>query len=216
MKSPRAPGHGRNGGEGHAESGLPLNTTNASAPNKWAWLRAVIRAEGRTVGTLATAALLADFYNAAKAAAWPAERTLANEARLDRRNVRRAIAWLIEHGFLTIAEPGGPRRSARYAIALPANTAGSWQSDADCVGSDADCVGSAAVARGQPQRSPRSNRSGRPGTPAAVAPERPEPLLIPKGHRRDQEGGASARGGSAGAAPPRARAPRSRKPMVTF
>lgn len=149
------------------------------AADKWAWLRSVVAAEDRTLASVAVGAAIAQHFNVERGAAWPAERTLSEWTRLDRRNVRRALAALEMAGLLAIVSRGGPRQSTRYALVM--------------------------VAPEQPQRSPHSNRSGRPTAPSAVAPQRPEK----KGSGSDSElirkaAAARAGGGAADAAPPRA------------
>ena len=149
----------------------------ASVADKWTWLRAVCVHPDRTLAQLAVAMALAQHFNIDRGAAWPAERTICDWTRLDRRNVRRAVAALHAAEFLAV-EPGGPRRATRYALVM--------------------------VAHEQPQRSPQGNHSGSPRATTAVAPERPEKEGIRQRKRTDPLSAANARSGCAGAAPPRA------------
>jgi hypothetical protein len=177
-----------------------------SIADKWDWLRAVFVHTDRTLAQAAVAAALAQHFNIQHGAAWPAERTICDWTRLDRRNVQRAIAALKVAGFLAV-DPGGPRRATRYALLMD------------------------AVER--PQRTPRSVHSGRPPASTADAPQRPEKERNAKRSGSDPlPPAADARGsGFADATPPpragggratsktkpaRRRAPRTPAPVAAF
>ncbi len=143
--------------------------------DKFSWLRAVMADPSRTLASVLVGGCIADHTNLERGAAWPAERTIATWARLDRRNVQRGLEALIAGGFLKVVERGGPRRSTRYCLSMD------------------------AVAR--PQRPLRDRLSGRSGAASADVPERPEQ----EGKRSENEANLNAtlaRGGSATAAPP--------------
>jgi DNA-binding transcriptional MocR family regulator len=85
---------------------------------RFAWMRAVIAAHPRpTLAEVAVAVTLAEHFNADKGAAWPASRSIAEAVRMDRANVRRAVAGLERRGFLAPAE--GRYRSKAFALTMP-------------------------------------------------------------------------------------------------
>lgn len=86
---------------------------------RFAWLRAVIRANPRpSLSEVAVAAALAERFNADRGAAWPASRTMADDLRMDRTNIRRAIRALLDRGLI---EPAAGRyRSRAFMLVMPA------------------------------------------------------------------------------------------------
>jgi hypothetical protein len=119
---------------------------------RFAWVRAVIAAEPRaTLAEVAVAAVLAEHYNAERGAAWPAQQTIAALTRMDRRNVRRALASLEQRDLIARISNGGPRSSTRFALVLPSDGAAQHH-----------------------QKAPHSAISGRSPAPSDGAPQRPE------------------------------------------
>jgi DNA-binding MarR family transcriptional regulator len=119
---------------------------------RFAWVRAVIAAQPRpTPAEVAVAVTLAEHFNADRGAAWPAQQTIADLTRMQRRNVRRALDDLEQRGFISRLTDGGPKSSARVALVLPSD---------------------GAVQRHQ--RAPQSAISGRPTAPSDGATQRPE------------------------------------------
>jgi hypothetical protein len=173
-----------------SDAGRPPDTSAHkladSLSAKWAWLRAVVCHSDRTLGQIAVAAALAQHFNVQHGAAWPAERTISEWTRLDRRNVQRAIAELEAAGFLAVLERGGPRRSTRYALVMD------------------------AIQR--PQRTPKSVLSGRRGASSEDAVERPEKKGSEAKLKRPERPRASRLASALNARPPRS----SRGPLAKF
>jgi hypothetical protein len=91
---------------------------------RFAWVRAVIAAQPRpTLAEIAVATELAGYFNADKGAAWPAQQTMADGLRMDRRTIRRAIASLEANGFIARLRAGGPKTSAAYTLLMPVDGA---------------------------------------------------------------------------------------------
>ena len=63
------------------------------------------------------AAVMAQHFNDARGAAWPASRTIASLVRMDRKNIRRALRSLAARGFLVRVD--GRFRSSAFALAIP-------------------------------------------------------------------------------------------------
>lgn len=164
----------------------PAQELANSLSDKWLWLRAVVRHSDRTLSQIAVAAAFAQHFNVERGAAWPAERTISEWTRLDRRNVQRAIADLVAGGFLAVLERGGPRRSTRYALVMD------------------------AIQR--PQRTPKSVHSGRRGASSEDAVERPEKKGSEAKAERTERPRASRSAAARSAPPPRSR----RGPVAKF
>lgn len=91
---------------------------------RFAWVRAVIAAQPRsTLAQVAVAVTLAEHFNQDRGAAWPAQQTIADLTRMQRRNVRRALDDLEQRGFIERLTDGGPKSSARIALTVPSDGA---------------------------------------------------------------------------------------------
>ena len=91
---------------------------------RFAWVRAVIAAQPRpTLAEVSVAVTLAEHFNAIRGAAWPAQQTMAELTRMDRRSIRRAIDALEQRGLVEKLSDGGPRSSAHFALILPSDGA---------------------------------------------------------------------------------------------
>ncbi len=155
---------------------------------RFAWVRAVISANPRpSLAAVAVAVCLAEHFNPDKGAAWPAQATIAAKLRMERRTVRRALADLLERGFLRCVDAGGPRRSARYTL-VP--------------GDSPDMRGSVPGAVERRQKAPKGTRSGRRRAPSDGAAPRPEHAWSRSQHGGTMHRAAGARG--VAGAPPRA------------
>ena len=67
---------------------------------------------------------MAEHFNAARAAAWPARRSMGDLLRMHRRTVRRALESLEGRGFIACITVGGPHRSAGWRLVFPPDAAG--------------------------------------------------------------------------------------------
>lgn len=106
----------------------PLPNPSRLRVDSWPKLRAwrlAIHSAQLTPRAKLLGLLIADHVNHARDwQAWPAQSTLANMSGDggDRRHVRDKLDELISASWLTTTSPGGPRRSARYALTLPTGT----------------------------------------------------------------------------------------------
>ena len=135
--------------------------------DRFEWLCSVIAAQPRpTLAEVAVATVLARHFNAARGAAWPAQRTMAELLRMDRRTIRRGLDGLEERGLIRCVTPGNPRRSAGWCLAMPD---GDTLNDRDSTEDDPH--------EGATQRRPRAResaprgRSAAPGEGGAHSPE---------------------------------------------
>jgi len=89
----------------------------SSIADRFEWLLRVAR-ERKSRHELAVAVALAGFVNTRTGRAWPSARTIAEAAGLDLRHAWAALRRLRDAGLVHVAEPGGPARSATYALEL--------------------------------------------------------------------------------------------------
>lgn len=86
--------------------------------DRFAWIRAVLSANPRpSLAEAAVAVVLAEHFNEARGMAWPASRFIATLVRMDRSNIRRAIACLRTRGFIAQAEKRS--RSQAFVLTMP-------------------------------------------------------------------------------------------------
>jgi hypothetical protein len=95
---------------------LPMTEQHISSiADRFEWLLRVAR-ERRSRHELAVAAVLAACVNSRTGTAWPSARTIAEAVGLDLRHAWAALRRLRDAGFVHVAEPGGPARSATYTL----------------------------------------------------------------------------------------------------
>ena len=89
----------------------------SSIADRFEWLLRVAR-ERKSRHELAVAIALAGFVNSRTGTAWPSARAIADQCGLDLRHAWAALRRLRDAGLVHVAEPGGPARSATYALEL--------------------------------------------------------------------------------------------------
>lgn len=137
---------------------------------RFSWLTALMRMEPRpSLAEIAVAIVLAEHFNQQKGFAWPSERRIEAHTRMQRRNLRLAIARLIQRGVMERVRQGNRSRSHAYALLMPEdeNSDGMWSSESDLAGPPTTTLvdagdGPHVAAAQRPEQVSRSESGGKP------------------------------------------------------